>query len=182
MDAGDGFNMSRRKDIKPLPSLDRLNELFVYEPETGHLRWRSIPKKFQRAKAGDIAGTIGPKGYRVVGVDRVYYYVHRIAWKMVTGTDPIDQIDHEDADRLNNRWVNLREADNGKNRWNTKLAKNNTSGVKGVCWDKSHKSWSAYIAAGDGHKRIGRFKDKQDAIAARTKAAEELHGPFMRVA
>lgn len=170
--------MGRRSDIKPLPSLERLNELFTYDPLTGELRWKSIPEKFHRAKVGDLAGTIGQKGYLVVGIGRVYYLAHRIIWKMMTGSDPIDQIDHEDTNRLNNRWLNLREADNRKNRHNTKLARNNTSGVKGVCWDKSHKAWAATI----DRKRIGRFKDKQDAIAARMKAAEELHGPFMRVA
>lgn len=133
---------------------------------------------FKRAKVGDLVGTVGAKGYLVVGIDRVYYLAHRIIWKMMTGEEPADQIDHEDTDRLNNRWVNLREADNGKNRYNTKISKNNTSGVKGVSWDKSHKAWAATI----NRRRIGRFKDKQEAIAARLKSAEELHGQFMRVA
>ena len=155
-----------------------MNQLFTYSPLTGELRWRCIPANFRRAKIGDLAGTIGRKGYLVVGIDRVYYLVHRIIWKIMTGADPVDQIDHEDTNRLNNRWSNLREADNGKNRFNTKIAKNNTSGIKGVCWDKSHQAWAATI----NRKRIGRFKDKQDAIAARFKAAEELHGQFMRVA
>jgi len=174
--------MGKRADIKPLPSLERLNELFIYEPLTGDLRWKSIPKNFRRAKVGDLVGTIGAKGYRVVGIDRVYYLVHRIIWKMVTGEEPLDQIDHEDTDKMNNRWTNLREATNGPNICNSRLRKDNTSGVKGVCWDKSHNAWAAYIAAGDCRKRIGRFKIKADAIAARLKAAEELHGQFMRVA
>lgn len=174
--------MGKRSDIKPLPSVERLNELFVYEPLTGDLRWKSIPNQFRRAKVGDLVGTIGAKGYRVVGIDRIYYLAHRIIWKMMTGADPVDQIDHEDTNRQNNRWANLREATNGPNICNSRLRKDNTSGVKGVCWDKSHKAWAAYIAAGDGHKRIGRFKIKEDAIAARLKAAEELHGQFMRVA
>jgi hypothetical protein len=173
--------MGRRLDIKPLPSAERLNELFTYEPLTGELRWKSVPKNFHRAKAGDIAGTIGPKGYRVVGVDRVYYYAHRVIWKMMTGVDPIDQIDHEDTNRLNNRWSNLREAGNGENRWNIGIQRNNTSGVKGVCPERG-RAWVAYIGAGYGHVRLGRFKTKEDAIAARLKAAEELHGQFMRLA
>jgi hypothetical protein len=174
--------MGRRVDIKPLPSLERLNEIFVYDPESGDLRWRSIPKNFRRAKVGDLVGAVGAKGYRVVGIDRDYYYVHRIIWKMVTGQEPADLIDHEDINRLNNRWANLREATNGPNICNSRLRKDNSSGVKGVCWDKSHNAWVAYIAAGKGHKRLGRFKIKDDAIAARLKAAEELHGQFMRVA
>jgi hypothetical protein len=174
--------MGKREDIKPLPTLERLNALFAYDPVSGDLRWKSIPSNFRRAKVGDLVGTVNTSGYRVVGIERVYYYAHRIIWKMMTGLDPVDQIDHADGDRLNNRWANFRGACNSENRWNTRLAKNNSSGTKGVCWDKSHNAWVAYIAAGSGHKIIGRFQNKTDAIAARLKAAEELHGQFMRLA
>lgn len=174
--------MGKRSDIKPLPSVERLNELFAYNPETGDLIWKMIPANFRRARVGDLVGTVGEKGYRVVGIDRVYYLAHRIIWKIMTGSDPLDQIDHRDTNRLNNRWRNLRPADNGKNRQNTQLAKNNSSGVKGVCWEESHQAWKAYISAGNRQRRLGRFKNKEDAISARLKAAEEMHGQFMRVA
>lgn len=172
--------MGRRSDIKPLPSLERLNELFTYEPLTGDIRWKSIPANFRRAKVGDIVGTIGARGYLIVGVDRVQYLSHRIIWKMVTGADPADQVDHADTNRLNNRWLNLRDATNGPNRWNTGLAKNNSSGVKGVA--QKGVGWVAYISAGKGQQRLGYFRNKSDAIAARLKAAEELHGQFLRAA
>lgn len=173
--------MGRRAAIKSLPSLERLNDLFVYDAATGDLRWKSIPNHFNRAKIGDLAGTVGASGYRVVGIERVYYYVHRIIWKIVTGSDPVDQIDHIDRDRLNNMWENLRIASNGQNRWNTKLAKNNSSGHKGVSYEHG-RSWIAYISAGDGQKRLGRFKSKEEAVAARLSAAEVLHGEYMRIA
>lgn len=167
-----------RSDIKPLPSLDRLNELFVYDAASGDLRWKTIPQHFKRAKVGDLVGAIGAKGYRVVGIARVYYLVHRIIWKMVTGTDPVDQIDHIDGDRLNNRWANLRAATNGQNRWNAKLSKNNSSGTKGVSWDANRRVWAVAVNG----KRIGRFKDKQDAINVRMECAAKAHGEFLRVA
>lgn len=170
--------MGRRADIKPLPSLERLNERFVYEPLTGDLRWKSIPANFKRANVGDIAGTVGKKGHCVITIDRVIYLKHRIIWKMVTGFDPVDMIDHKDTDRQNNRWSNLREATNGPNIQNSRLRKDNRSGVKGVCWDEVRKVWTAGINS----KRIGRFKDKQDAINARMTAAAKMHGEFMRVA
>lgn len=170
-----------RADIKSLPSLERLNELFVYDATSGDLRWKTIPLHFKRAKVGDLVGTIGARGYRVIGIAGFYYHAHRIIWKMVTGTDPVDQIDHIDGDRLNNRWENLRAASNGQNRWNTKLAKNNSSGHKGVSYEHG-RSWVAYISAGGGQKRLGRFKSKEEAIAARLSAAEALHGEYMRIA
>ena len=170
--------MGRRAEIKHLPSVTKLNELFIYDAKTGELRWLSIPKSFKRAKVGDLVGTVGAKhGYRVVGIAGKYYYVHRIIWKMVTDSEPSHQIDHADGDRLNNRFSNLREATNAQNRWNSRLAKNNSSGVKGVCWESGRNTWVATVNC----KRIGRFKSKQDAILARMNAAAEMHGEFVRV-
>jgi len=170
-----------RADIKALPSLEVLRHLFVYDPETGVLRWRVKPHpSAQRIKPGDVAGTVGIKhGYLVVGISRVYYYVHRIIWKMQTGADPVDQIDHRDGGKLNNRWLNLRAADNGKNRWNTKLAKNNRSGVKGVTFEHG-RAWLAQIGKDRAQIRLGRFKNFDDAVAARRDAEIRLHGEFAR--
>lgn len=167
-----------RADIKPLPSLERLNELFLYDAESGDLRWKAVPQHFKRAKIGDLVGTIGARGYRVIGIAGFYYLAHRIIWKMATGNEPVDQIDHIDGDRLNNRWANLRSATNGQNRWNTKLGKNNTSGTKGVYWDANRRVWTASVNG----KRIGRFKDKQDAINVRMECAAKAHGEFLRIA
>lgn len=169
-----------RAPIKALPDREELLRLFDYDPSTGKLSWRSNPK-FKGLACGRC-GTIGKQGYLKVGINRVYFVVHRIIWKMITGNEPAEFIDHIDGDRLNNRFENLREATNGQNRWNSRLPKNNSSGFKGVCWDESHQSWAAYINAGEGHKRLGRFKDINDAISARVAAAENLHGQFMRVA
>lgn len=142
------------------------------------MRWKSIPKNFRRAKVGDAAGTVGDKGYRIVGIDGDYYLAHRIIWKMVSGSDPLDQVDHEDTDRLNNRWANLRAASNGPNIQNSRLRKDNRSGNKGVFWDAAREVWTATINT----QRLGRFKFKQDAINARVSAAAKLHGSFMRLA
>ena len=172
--------MGKRADIKPLPPLERLNELFTYDPATGDLRWKSIPANFKRAKVGDIVGTIGAKGYRVVGVDRVYYLAHRVIWKMMTGVDPLDQVDHEDTDKLNNRWTNLREAKNGPNIQNSKLRVDNVSGVKGVHLDARHKKWRAVISANGKSQRLGRFSSIEDAARVITAARLQLHGEFAR--
>jgi hypothetical protein len=173
--------MGKRSDIKPLPSLERLNELFVYEPLTGDLRWKSVPKKFQRAKVGDLVGTIGAKGYRIVGVDRVQYLAHRIIWKMVTGEEPADQIDHEDTNRLNNRWTNFRPVTNGKNVWNSKLRKDNKSGFKGVHFKQGR--WRAVLGGsseGKRQKHIGCFATAEEAASAWRAAAEVQRGEYFR--
>jgi len=173
--------MGKRADIKSLPSLETLNELFVYDPLTGDLRWKSIPANFRRAKVGDLVGTVGAKGYLIVGVNRVQYLAHRIIWKMMTGADPVDQVDHEDTNRLNNRWANLREATNGPNVWNAKLRKDNKSGFKGVHFKLGR--WRAVLGGGEKRQQhIGCFGSKEEAAEAWRVAAEKQRGEFMRIA
>lgn len=55
---------------------------------------------------------------------------------------------------------------------------NNTSGVKGVCWDKRKGNWIAKI--GFMHKTIyvGNFSNIEDAKEAIMKKREEIHGEY----
>lgn len=57
--------------------------------------------------------------------------------------------------------------------------KNNTSGTKGVYWDKSNKKWRAAINFKGRCYSLGYFTNKQDAINARKKAEEELFEPIL---
>lgn len=180
--------MGRRSDIKPLPSLERLNELFSYDEMTGVLTWKMQPATSRsnichnNKCGGKVAGTVGAKGYIMIGIGKVYYLAHRIIWKMKTGVDPLDIVDHEDTDRGNNRWVNLREASNGPNIQNSRIRKDNKSGFKGVHWDKHHNAWKATLGLNGQQIQLGRFKSLDAARIARQHAAEKLHGEFARLA
>jgi hypothetical protein len=181
--------MGRRSDIKPLPSLEVLNALLSYDEHTGVLTWKMQPATsrgnigFNNKCGGKVAGTVGEHGYVSVGIGkRQYYLAHRIIWKMMTGVDPLDQVDHEDTDRSNNRWSNLRAAANGPNIQNSKLRKDNTSGIKGVHWDMRHKKWRAVITANGKSTRLGRFPTIQEAASVIAQARLEMHGDFARLA
>lgn len=179
--------MGRRSDIKPLPSLERLNELLAYDEHTGVLTWKMQPATSRsnichnNKCGGKVAGTIGSKGYIMIGIGKVYYLAHRIIWKMKTGVDPTDQVDHEDTDRLNNRWGNLREACNGPNIQNSKMRKDNRSGVKGVFWESDRQMWRGVITVSGKQIRIGRFHDIELARVAMDAARKRLHGDFARL-
>lgn len=180
--------MGRRSDIKPLPSLERLRELLSYDKETGILTWKVLPATsrsnicFNTKCGGKKAGTINPKGYIVIGIARKYYLAHRIIWKLMTGVDPVDQIDHEDTDRGNNRWDNLRQAANGPNIQNSRLRKDNASGVKGVHWDAHHKKWRAVLTTNGVSSRLGRFETIEQAATVIAQARMRDHREFARLA
>lgn len=180
--------MGRRSDIKPLPSLERLNELLSYDELSGLLTWKMQPATsranigFNNKCGSKIAGTINDDGYVVIGIAGKYYLAHRIIWKLMTRADPLDIVDHEDTDKGNNRWNNLREAANGQNIHNSKRRKDNKSGVKGVFWDDYHQAWVAAIGIDGKQIRLGRFKELNQASEARRIASEKMHGEFARVA
>lgn len=56
----------------------------------------------------------------------------------------------------------------------------NTSGVRGIWWDKRRSLWVAEIKY-DGKKHfLGRFAEKEDAILARHKAEEQYFAPAIK--
>ena len=58
---------------------------------------------------------------------------------------------------------------------NTGLPKNNTSGVKGVSWNKACGKWSAQIKVDGKKKHLGTFSNLEDATKTR-RQAERLYG------
>src|SRR6185437_16179325 len=116
---------------KPLPHRETLERLFSYDPETGILLWRAWSGG--TAHAGTRAGSLGPR-HRVLNVQGSHYLEHRIIWKLVTGNDPVAEIDHANGVGDDNRWSNLREASRTQNAHNLKTPSTNTSGFKGVHW------------------------------------------------
>lgn len=60
-----------------------------------------------------------------------------------------------------------------------KIFKNNTSGIRGVCWSNKEQKWVAQIDFKGKHYRLGSFKKKEDAANARKTAEKELFGNFL---
>lgn len=79
-------------------------------------------------------------------------------------------------------WLNLRPAENGPNIQNSKLRKDNKSGVKGVHWDAHHKKWKAVVTANKKTKQVGRFSTVERAAAAIAVVRLTMHGDFARFA
>lgn len=62
---------------------------------------------------------------------------------------------------------------------NNKLPKNNTSGHKGVWWDKNRGMWQAYIQVQGKRVHLGRYGKLEDAVAARIRAEDEYFAPLI---
>lgn len=91
---------------------------------------------------------------------------------------PKRRVDHRDGYGLNNRRANLRECTHGQNLANAPKPVNNTSGFKGVCYDKSRGKYLATIQKDGRQIFLGRHATAEQAAAAYDKAAVELFGEF----
>ena len=60
-----------------------------------------------------------------------------------------------------------------------KIPSHNTSGVKGVYWERQTNKWRALIEFQGKRISLGRFKHKEDAILARKKAEDEYYQPML---
>jgi hypothetical protein len=155
----------------------------------GTLIWRIQPRsllppgpqgdhewsRWNTRHAGKRAGV--PHIRLKVGSQRRTLETHRVIFALTHGRWPDDQVDHKNRNHAANQIDNLREATNALNQQNRGLNRNNTSGFKGVSWDKRKRKWLAQIMVDGRTIRLGYFTDILDAIAARQEA-ERIHHPF----
>lgn len=103
-----------------MPSVEYLNLRLRYD--SGLLFWKPVPeidgttRSFNRKHANKVIDSIDGKGYLRVSLNNKRFIIHRIIWKMLTGTEPPEMIDHIDGDRTNNHINNLRLATRNQDR------------------------------------------------------------------
>ncbi len=100
--------------------------------------------------------------------------MHQFIVQPIKGFD----IDHIDRNKLNNQRNNLRIVSHTQNCRNVGLTKRNTSGFKGVSWEKSENKWTANIRVDRVLKKIGRFHTKEEAAKRYNEKAKEYFGAF----
>ena len=155
---------------------ERLREVLRYEPETGLWLW--VVSR-GGTKIGAVAGT-PHDGYVRIKIDGCLYLAHRLAWFWMTGEWPEFEVDHEDLDRANNRWKNLRHATDSQNRANTKAFSNNKSGFKGVSWHARIGKWMVSISVNRKKTHLGYFDCPAAGSFAYQIEADKAFGEFAR--
>lgn len=153
-----------------------------YDRETGNFTW--VVPTGDRVRKGYRAGFDNGAGYVFIRIMGKIYPAHRLAWLYCYGDMPPKGIlvDHIDRNKGNNRIDNLRLATSSQNLMNQGLSKANTSGVKGVVFDKGRGKYAARIKVNQKTINLGRFETISDAKSAYEEASKKYHGDYGRIA
>lgn len=148
--------MSRAKQ-RVLPSQTMLLTLFSYNEYSGRLRRR------------------GKKCGRKVSICGIDYWSSRIAWKMVTGREPVDVIVARDGDESNLRFTNLVELTYSQLRTRGVAHSTSKTGQRGVQRTASGK-YKAQIWYQNKKYHCGTFS----TVTAAAKARKQMRMRLVR--
>ena len=146
----------------------------LFEYRDGSLYWKVFTNP--RAPIGAKAGSFNKHNQRwYVRVNKIRYLEHRLIFLWHNGWLP-KEVDHIDANRLNNKIENLRMATKSQNQQNKPIQINNTSGAKNVRYKDG--KWQVDIKVNRKPIYIGRFADLELAKIVATMAREKYHGAY----
>lgn len=100
--------------------------------------------------------------------------------RLIMNAKPKTHVDHINRNKLDNRKFNLRICTSQKNQGNTLKRKDNTSGYKGVSWDKVKNKFHARMMVQKSLIHIGYFDNVITAAKAYDTAAKEWYGKYFR--
>lgn len=101
-----------------------------------------------------------------------------VANTFLENPDNKQMVDHINCNKSDNRLENLRFATGSENQQNRVLNLNNTSGVKGVNFDRKSGKWLARIQIDGIRVHLGLFNTKEEAARARIIRANQAFGVY----
>lgn len=162
---------------------ERVKELFNYDADKGVLvRIKNVKGS---NGIGSIAGSKHCRGYLEVSIDHIKYLVHRVIFLYMVGRFPNVEIDHINLNKLDNRWVNLRECNKSRQKQNCLPIKGKIhSRYKGVSFKRDihrNKPFRSRIFVNKKEVHLGCFSTELEAAQAYNIAAINHFGEFARI-
>ena len=133
---------------------------YTYDPETG-LIYSRYGKIIKRKVNGYIQLLLNNNE------NKLRLYAHQFAWYLVN-TECVEQLDHINGVKTDNRICNLRSVTRQQNAWNRTKA-------KGYNWHKRDNKWQSQICVNKKVIHLGNYNTEQEARNAYLKAKEIYH-------
>lgn len=181
-----------------LHSLDTLRQVIEVDHCIGKAYWlprspqmflgndKRICKTWNTRYSGKEIGSLRDDGYInctiTIEGKKVVILAHNLFYAIYHNDQNslVEEVDHINGIKDDNRIVNLRLATNSQQNFNTGIRKDNKSGVKGVYWRNEYKKWAAQIKANKKTIFLGYYENKEEAIKARKDAEIKYHGEYRR--
>ncbi len=138
-----------------------------YNPTTGEVTGRGGRPIGKSRKDGGLDAL----AYLADGT-KASVLLHRAAWLLVTGEWPSDEIDHDDRNRANNKWTNLRPATRSQNQQNR--GRRNVNG-RLIGTTPYYRKWKGTIRVDGVTHYLGLFDTEIEAHEAYCARKRELH-------
>lgn len=162
-----------------------LKSILSYNPKTGLFKWkeRSFKKEcfsnsWNTRYSNKTAGTLKESnGYVYISILKKNYFAHRLVWLYVHGEFPETGIDHINGIKHDNRFYNLRTANQSENCQNVKRAKisNKSTGLLGSSYNKQAKKYISSIQINGKRIYLGLFITAIEAHKEYLNAKRKLH-------
>lgn len=178
----------KKNVIEGLKMIDQIainNNIEIWKLIDGYLNYQvSSHARVRNTRSEKVLQPDIRSGYYYVnlsqGKKRKKHYIHRLmAQAFMCNKQGNKYIDHRDNNKLNNTLVNLRWVTSQQNNFNSSLRKDNSSGTKGVSWNKEKKKWGVYISDAGKLTKLGYYTDLKEAKKVRQKKAKELFGEYV---
>ncbi len=135
---------------------------YTYDPETGFIFSRLKKQVTHKDKNGYIQFTTTISYRKCIAI-----YAHQFAWYWVN-KECVEEIDHINSVRDDNRIINLRAVTKQQNQFNRISA-------KGYTWCKRDNKWKSQIQLNKKVIFLGRYNSEQEARNAYLAAKEIYH-------
>lgn len=110
------------------------------------------------------------------GNKQQFIYLHRLVTGLIDDKEYV--VDHMNHNTVDNQKENLRICTHRENIINSKLSKNNKTGVVGISYRPDFSKWIARIMVNYKTLHLGSFEDFDDAVRARQAAEKKYFGEF----